>query len=202
MERKLIGLVGFIGSGKGTVGDYLNMEQNFTPVSFAESLKDAVSAIFGWPRDMIEGSTEKSRIWREQVDVYWSQKLGKDVTPRWVLQHIGTDILRNKFLDDIWIASLEKKLKGRNDDFVITDVRFPNEIKMIYEIGGEIWWVKRGKLPEWYDLAITNQDQMPIQYPNIHSSEYKWLGQGNFIEIYNDKDLDYLFDQVNTRLIK
>lgn len=197
MTQKLIGLVGFIGSGKGTVGDYLVSNHNFISVSFAQSLKDAVSAIFRWDRELLEGRTSESRIWREQPDQYWSKKFGKIITPRWVLQQIGTDILRNQFLDDIWIASLEKHLDGKSGNYVITDVRFENEIKLISNLGGEIWWVRRGNLPNWYNLASTDKKQMKINYPDIHSSEYDWIGQQKFIELYNDQDLQYLYNQAD-----
>ena len=65
----IIGLVGFIGSGKGTVGDLLSQE-GFIPDSFARPLKDACSSIFGWPRELLEGNTEFSRTWREQPDKF------------------------------------------------------------------------------------------------------------------------------------
>ena len=53
----LIGLVGLIGSGKDTVAERLVMNHNFRKDSFARSLKDAVSVIFGWDRQLLEGVT-------------------------------------------------------------------------------------------------------------------------------------------------
>ena len=70
----IIGLVGFIGSGKGTVGDILET-QGFSKDSFAKPLKDACSIMFGWPREMLEGDTEVSRKWREEPEWY---KLAED----------------------------------------------------------------------------------------------------------------------------
>ncbi len=60
----IVGLVGFIGSGKGTVGDILE-QKGFIKDSFAKPLKDACSVMFGWPREMLEGDTEVSRKWRD-----------------------------------------------------------------------------------------------------------------------------------------
>ena len=57
----IIGICGLIGSGKGTVADILEQEHGFIKVSFADSLKDAVAAVFGWPRSLLEGDTEESR---------------------------------------------------------------------------------------------------------------------------------------------
>ena len=113
MTRKIIGLVGLIGSGKGTVSSYLENTHQFRCESFAGHLKDAVSIVFGWPRKLLEGDTDYSRNWREEVDGWWSKRLDiPHLTPRWVLQHWGTDVLRYGFHDDIWIASLEYKLLG------------------------------------------------------------------------------------------
>lgn len=72
----IVGLVGFIGSGKGTVADIMTTEHGFSKESFAGGVKDAASVIFGWDRKLLEGDTEESRAWRETPDEYWSEKLG------------------------------------------------------------------------------------------------------------------------------
>jgi ABC-type glutathione transport system ATPase component len=65
---QIIGIVGFIGSGKDTVADYLVNFHRFKRESFANSLKDAVSQVFGWDRELLEGRTQESREWRETKD--------------------------------------------------------------------------------------------------------------------------------------
>ena len=82
----IIGIIGFAGSGKGTVGDMLVRDYSFAKLSFADSLKDAVSAIFGWDRSLLEGDTEESRKFREAKDEWWSSRLGYHVTPRNIMQ--------------------------------------------------------------------------------------------------------------------
>ena len=82
----IIGLVGFIGSGKDTAADYLVNFHGFRRDSFAATLKDAVADIFGWDRTLIEGRTTESREWRECQDDWWSKRLGMPITPRWILQ--------------------------------------------------------------------------------------------------------------------
>ena len=123
----IIGLVGFIGSGKGTVGDILVNVYAFKQVAFADPLKDAVASIFKWSRYMLEGDTPESREWRETVDPWWTQRLGYEVSPRLILQRMGTEATRTAIADNIWIAALERRLDS-GSDYVITDVRFPNEI--------------------------------------------------------------------------
>ena len=152
----IIGVCGFIGSGKDTIADYLVNIHQFRRESFANSLKDAVSQVFGWDRDMLEGRTRQSREWRERVDPWWAKRLNMpDLTPRWVLQYWGTEVCRRAFHDDIWIAALENKLRSSNDDRVISDCRFPNEINSIKAAGGIVVRVVRGVEPDWYDAAVS-----------------------------------------------
>ena len=42
-----------------------------------------------------------------------------DITPRWILQYWGTDVCRNHFHNDIWVASVEYKLLNSKEDIVI-----------------------------------------------------------------------------------
>ena len=100
----IIGICGLIGSGKGTVSDYLVDEVNFEKISFADKLKDAVSTLFNWDREMLEGDTPISRQWREQIDTFWTEETGREITPRLVLQEFGTDCMRNGFYDGIWVS--------------------------------------------------------------------------------------------------
>lgn len=209
---RIIGICGFIGSGKDTVADYLVNIHGFKRESFANSLKDAVSMVFGWDREMLEGRSKKSREWREQVDPWWSQRLNMpNLTPRWVLQYWGTEVVRKGFSDEIWVASLESRLAKTQDDIVITDCRFPNEISAIRSVGGQVYHIKRGSDPEWLPLAIdfmegprnmqwaTSRDR--LKSLGIHASEYSWVGQkfdGVFI---NDSTMDDLYIQIEKSVI-
>ena len=201
----IIGICGLIGSGKGTVADIL-VEQGFKKVSFADKLKDGVSTIFGWDRAMLEGDTDESRTWREQRDDFWSDETKMEVTPRLVLQLFGTDCMRNGFDDGVWVSLLKKTvLDNLEQNYVIPDVRFENEINMIRDIGGEIWWTKRGDNPEWWSKAVldtqTGSDFMADE--DIHPSEWKWANTNDRFDeiIYNESTLDNLRHQVLSRLL-
>ena len=100
----IIGICGLIGSGKGSVADILVENHNFEKLSFADKLKDGVASVFGWDRDMLEGDTDRSRIWREKQDEFWTNETEMSVTPRLVLQLFGTDCMRNGFFDGIWVS--------------------------------------------------------------------------------------------------
>ena len=195
----IIGVVGFIGSGKGTVGDLLE-QKGFVKDSFAKPLKDACSAIFGWPRELLEGDTEVSRKWREEHDSFWSEKFGYTFTPRLALQLMGTEAGRNVFHQDIWVVSLLNRAKGKN--VVVTDVRFKNEINYIQQNGGIIVRVKRGEEPEWYKLAEDaaagfSSAIMGIKDKGIHQSEWDWIGSDFNYTIENEGSLEDLGNQID-----
>jgi hypothetical protein len=114
--NKIIGICGLIGSGKGTVADKLFQDYGFQPRSFASALKDGVAGIFGYDRNMLEGDTSESREAREKVDPFWSDVMGREITPRYILQIMGTEIMRQNFHDDIWVKIVER-------DFVMSLIR-------------------------------------------------------------------------------
>ena len=197
----IIGICGFIGSGKDTVADYLVNFHEFRRESFASTLKDAVAAVFGWDRTMLEGRTKEAREWREQVDPWWAAKLDMPtLTPRWVLQYWGTEVCRKAFHDDIWIASLENKLRNSRDNIVISDCRFPTEIESLKRAGGNIVWVQRGTLPDWYTDAVSanqgnNVGLNAMKLRKIHASEWAWLGSDFDVVVDNNGSIDDLYRQ-------
>ena len=204
----IIGICGLIGSGKDTIADYLQNIHQFRRESFAHTLKDAVAAIFGWDRELLEGRTRESREWREQVDPWWAERLGMPhLTPRWVLQFWGTEVARKGFHDDIWIASLENKLRKTHDDIVISDCRFPNEIRAIKNAGGIVIRVVRGPEPVWFELARSVNDgpknlnwsraKTELEKYKIHASETAWIGtEFDYVVDNNADGLDNLYAQV------
>lgn len=193
----IIGICGLIGAGKDTAADYLVNFHEFKRESFAGTLKDAVSSVFGWDRELLEGRTKHAREWREEIDPWWSQRLDMPgLTPRLILQLWGTEVCRRGFHDDIWIASLENKLRKSPDNIVISDCRFPNEITSIRNAGGRVIRVIRGPDPEWFSLARISPDKMQKVYPNIHASEFSWANTSFDSVIDNNGTVEDLYDQL------
>jgi len=194
----IIGLVGFIGAGKGTVADLLVDRHDFVKESFASSVKDSVSAVFGWDRNLLEGDTPESRAWREQDDPWWSEKLGKPFSPRLALQLMGTEAGRDVFHPDLWVHTVMRRCEQFPElNYVIADVRFPNEIKAIRDSGGRVIRVRRGDDPEWFALArkcnLQNTPElMRNAYPDVHYSEWAWIGSEYDIVMDNNCSLDEL----------
>lgn len=180
----LIGLVGLIGSGKDTVANRLVSHHGFIQDSFAKSLKDAVSNIFGWDRMLLEGNTKESRAWREKEDPFWSKKFGKPITPRWILQYFGTEVCRGNMLDSIWVDSTMARYTGKNT--VISDTRFINEIEQIRAQGGKIVLVKRTTMPNKQEMIDSG----------AHRSEWDWIGTDYDYVLENTSTIESLYKQI------
>lgn len=197
--KNVIGICGLIGSGKGTVADILVQNYGYEKISFADKLKDGVSAVFGWDRDLLEGDTDRSRLWREKPDEYWTTETGREITPRLVLQLFGTDCMRNGFFNGIWVSLVKQQiLDNPESKFVIPDVRFPNEMHVITNLGGEVWQVRRGEQPLWWATAInvneskgdSPNNSMSVVFPEVHASEWKWVA--------HDDKFDVIIENNNT----
>lgn len=191
----VIGLCGRLGTGKDTVADMLERDHGFQRASFAGVLKDVVAAAFGWDRDLLEGRTEESRVWREQPDSFWSGALIKPgFTPRAALQIWGTEVVRDGFHQDFWLRALERGIvRGKyGNRVVVTDCRFPNECALIRGMGGTVACIQRGAEPSW-ERAVREQGQEPS---DVHRSEWSWMGQED-CAVPNDGTLDDLKTQVD-----
>lgn len=210
----IIGILGSIGSGKNTVAKHLVSNHGYRQDSFASVLKDLLSALFGWDRSMLEGITDESRVWRETVDQWWSVKLGiPNFTPRYAMQHIGTDVLRKHFSDNLWVLTLEKRiLDSQCKNIVISDVRFKNEYHMLRSHGARFLHIEKN-VPEWFSVAAqfnakevhTEEDYLLLAkfgLDKLHKSEWDWVGLQCDEKIYNTQDLAYLYKKVDEFILK
>jgi hypothetical protein len=181
-EYILIGVTGRKRSGKDTIGQYLVDDYGFVRIAFADALKDACINVFGFSREQVYGDELK-----EQIDEYWQH------TPREILQKVGTDLFRNELprvceniSNDIWIKSVERKIQNLkkigHNRFVITDVRFPNELEFIHRMKGRVWKVVRPCL-----LNDANQ-YIPVHSSESHidgfASDKEFLNDGTIVDLY------------------
>ena len=124
----IIGLTGQAGSGKDTVAEYLVQKYDFKQLSFAGILKEGMAKLFGLTEKQLNDPQGK-----EQVDARWGK------TPRQLMQWMGTDVLRKHIREDFFVIQVESMIKsyaGRN--IVISDARFLDECKMIWNLDGLI----------------------------------------------------------------
>ena len=182
----IVGILGFKGSGKDSAAAAL-IEDGYVKYAYADALKDVIASIFHWPRHLMEGDTKESRDWREQPDKWWAEKLSiPNFSPRMAMQQVGTDIIREKFNNQIWISNVEKKIMTDGyDKVVITDCRYQNETDLITNMGGKLIRIKRGYEPSFYQYSskINSPNQiirseassmMYGHFSHIHTSEWAW----------------------------
>ena len=139
-HKRIIGIAGPAGSGKDTVAKAIRDElghEKTVRIAFADTLKEAVKLIYRFSDKQVYGDK------KEDEDKYW------DVTPRHVLQQMGTEVART--LDpDIWIKSFHLRLMepGYGQDnrilTIIPDVRYSNEATWIRKHG--VLWHIQGRV--------------------------------------------------------
>lgn len=189
----LITIVGAKNCGKSTASLYFQ-NKGFHPESFANPVKDTCAAVFNWDREMLEGATKESRVWREIPDEYWSNKLGYSFTPRRGLEIIGTDLFRDNFRKDIWLLSFENRILSK-PNVVVSDGRMMNEIEFTKSIGGKVIKIIRGELP-WYENLALEAVEGNIKSKNklienkIYQTEYEWLAIKADYNIENNDTLE------------
>lgn len=169
------------GSGKSEVSSVLEREFGFQVVKFAGPLKDMVRGLlrgmgqFDSPtiERMIEGDL------KEQVVPGFAT-----VTPRHLMQTLGTDWGREAVDQNLWVKvaiSRAEMLLRAGMSVVIDDLRFPNELEAIRAIGGRSWRIHR-----------------PDPSRQTGSTRYEGLLEGNVFSQYveNDSSLAELHEQV------
>jgi hypothetical protein len=126
----IIGLGYKARAGKDTIADYLVKNHRFKKIAFADALKRGCMEIFGLTHEQCYGDL------KEVVDDFWK------ATPRYILQKVGTECLRNGYDPDIWIKSVQKAVTN-GERWVISDVRFINEARAVSMWGGSVVRVDR-----------------------------------------------------------
>lgn len=157
--RKLYGLAGKAGSGKDTAADILVRELGFAKYSFARPLKDAAACIFGLTDEQLYGDQ------KEVVDPFWG------VTPRYILQQMGTEAMRMTFGSDIWTQVAERWLQRNPDEnVVIADVRFENEARWVRDQGGIVVHIQRN-----FKSKLANDAQSHASEAGLRFVDGDWM---------------------------
>ena len=194
---KLVGIHGLKHSGKDSIADYLHRSfHNVWKESFADSLKDSASALFGVPFQEFYDTELK-----DQVHHHWG------ITRRLMLQFFGTEMVRDnmhKILpsigQDFWYQRLAYRLSGESeyddvkydesDIVIIPDVRFQNEYNWIVANNGIVIHLTR---PKESDIIDTHKSEQPINFL-IPEASYALVNDGTLEELY--LKVDELFDNL------
>ena len=188
------GLCGFAGSGKNTAASLLLKHTDGCAYSFAGPLKDGVAAMFGWPRDLLEGDTPESRTWRDQIDVYWSKAFGRSVTPRMILQEVGTEVFR-QYLPNMWVTAAARQMQLKNTAAVFTDTRFGNEMSWINSQNGVLIWVYRPDMPNLSAATAKMVQGLVDRHENLSDEHLQFkIQQSCQTDAMHSSETSFLYD--------
>jgi len=191
----IIGINGKIGSGKDTTAEIINKllitngKEPFENKKFAGKLKTIASILTEIPVENFEDQEFK----KLDMNPEW------EMTYREFLQRLGTEAMRNGLHANVWVNALFVDYKcpecnsipnqvcfgHRNPNWIITDMRFPNEMKAVVEKGG-----------------LTIRVTRPGTATGTHPSETA-LDNAEFdYKIINDGTLEDLVEKVREVLTK
>lgn len=177
----LIGILGHMGEGKTAAAKHLQRYHDYKILSFSTALKKAASMLFRVPMESFTNPMLKATPLLE-----WG------LTPRSILQILGTECMRDHFGNDFWVKALLHEIVANGaipptDDIVIDDVRFPEEIKMVRDLGGKLIRIIRPNNPY---LTITT-----------HRSEHVDRN-GGYIKVVNNGTIEKLHQEIDAVLIQ
>jgi len=140
----IVGFTGVMGAGKTTAA---NMIEGAIVLSFAEPLKSAVKILFALTDTQLHTLDGKNT-----VDPRWG------ISPRELLQYLGTDCIRNKFPGH-WVKLMGHKIQQLQDKIgdeaiiAIDDIRFEDEAELVRSLNGTVVHVIGRKVTVGENLA-------------------------------------------------
>lgn len=173
----LIGLSGKRGSGKDLTASMLQVIQKrmdpsypgpgseskmpdpFQILKFADIVKEVTAMVTGRPL---------SKMYTQEGKTTYMPEFGMTIGE--AQQKIGTEGMRKGFHEEVWVlATLKKAVPG--GDYLITDVRFPNEVMAIHQAGGIVLRLEGDPLQQQGDgtrddnhISETALDDYPFEY--------------------------------------
>ena len=179
--------------------------QNWKIVKFADKLKDIVCLLIGYTRSQLEAREFKEK---ELGEEWWYYKgrnnsliaYSKDskrnredlikLTPRLLLQLVGTDLFRNQLHPNTWVTATFANYQ--NNNWIITDMRFPNELEAIKKRNGITIRINRGPIERTGKMI---QEPEHISETALDNAKFDYV-------IENDGTIEELIEQVKKILIK
>jgi hypothetical protein len=201
----IIGIHGYSGSGKDTVGQMIIDNQpskNWKVKKFAGKLKDIASMLTGIPVEKFEDQDFKKTDLGKEWNYAYPGEYYDNGSPvmvtmsvRQLLQNLGTDAMREGLHQNVWVNALmadyiplpgthiritedgfEEWEEGGFPNWVITDCRFPNEADAIKKAGGFVISVSRpGVGPINDHPSETGLDGYPFDFTIYNSGSIAQL---------------------------
>lgn len=166
----LIGITGRKQAGKDTLAARLTAAHGFTPVAFADPMRDMALAL----DPLVDGHYRLSELVKAQG---WDVAKESCYEVRRTLQRLGTEAGRGVLGESVWVDAAMRRVDAIDGSVVVTDVRFPNEADAIREAGGII-------------VRVTRPGQV---LGDTHPSETSMDGYPVHVEVTNDGTIEQLW---------
>ena len=110
-------------------------------VKYADPLKECIAIMLGCDKSAFENREFKET----PLPQHWQDHSTPEdpLTTRKILTRFGTDFGRRTLSENIWVNAVFSKYKKAESKWIITDVRFPNELERIKSVGGFVIKVQR-----------------------------------------------------------
>lgn len=147
----IVGLSGRKGSGKSTVGAFLVQHMpGAREITFARELKELTVRLFGARPEQAWGTNEQK-----------NERLSCGRSAREVMQRLGHGL--REIDENVWVRAWRTSVLGfwqvaGPGPVVVTDVRYPNEMAAIRELGGVVIRLTRVPYPEDVHASETALD--------------------------------------------
>jgi hypothetical protein len=115
--------------------------------ALADPIKEFCFSVLGLDKDIMYGNDDAKNAtteyrW-EKMPQWLRSSIGVGhgpMTYRQIMQIVGTELGRDVWDKEIWVKALHRKIhRSGADYFLVTDVRFPNEVDAVKAWGGKVW---------------------------------------------------------------
>lgn len=162
----LLGLCGAKRSGKDTVASILVEEHGFKRLAFADAIRDALYALDPIVIEELNVTEVYSYRLTELVDSAGWEDAKKVPEVRRLLQHMGFEAIR-QFDDNFWVDVVFKQIDDVDENYVITDVRFLNEVQAVEAYDGTVYRVRRDSAENHGDTHTSETQLAGLEFKEI-----------------------------------
>lgn len=198
----IVAVCGYKRCGKDTLCDYLCQNYRFIKLSFAEPLKRMAQAAFGFTPEQTDGNL------KDVIDTNFG------VTPRKVLQFLGTEVIQHHMSDIIpgigkcfWAKRMTDRIlslyKETDPDsqlrIVVSDLRFTHEYHALHHMVAHIN-ANNPFSTSSSSLCIVRVDRDALDKNDTHISEQEFHMIPHNICIHNNGTKQDFYNSINKEL--
>jgi hypothetical protein len=142
------------------------------------SLGDEWSKFYSWNNENLEWDEVNKEEYDNLIVLFPESVMKKEMTPRKLLQVIGTDLFRKQLNSKIWVNALFSGYDSKKSKWIITDCRFPDELEYAKKRNG---------------ITIKINRNLSLRFPK----EWNAYINSSYYSIYIDKSKTDLYIEEN-----